>query len=316
MITVQDIHRARDRIAQLVRKTPIMHSETISKEAGNELFFKCEHLQKTGAFKIRGAANKLMVEAEKDVRKVVTASSGNHGQAVAYVAGKLGMEAVIVVPENASACKIDAIKAYNGTLEFCGITSEERINRAMAICKESRARFIPPYDDPFVMAGQGTAGLELLETLTDFDEVYVPVGGGGLISGVATAIKESNPDIKVIGAEPAIADDTYLSLQKGHRMQIKGSSTIADGLRTSIPGELTFPVVRKYVDRIDLVDEKQIKAAFTKVLMRKKQLIEPSAAVAVAAALAQEPEGKKLAVLMSGGNVDPGSIPNLLFPSS
>lgn len=312
MIDLNLIREARERIARSVKKTPIMTSETISKDLGNDLFFKCEHLQKTGAFKIRGASNKVIYEANRNTKHVIAASSGNHGQAVAYIANQIGISSTIVVPEDAATCKKDAIKAYNGNIEFCGTTSEERIERAKQICEDGKGVFIPPYDDPLIMAGQGTAGLEIVEQMDGIDEVYVPIGGGGLISGIATAIKESNPSIRVIGVEPAIANDTYLSLKEGKRINIGGSSTIADGLRTSIPGELTFPIVQQYVDDIVLVDEESIKQAFTYVLARMKQLIEPSGAVSVAGAMKRNPEGKRIVALISGGNVDTEVIPSLL----
>lgn len=312
MINLKLIQEARERIANVARQTPIMSSQTISEEIGNQLFLKCEHLQKTGSFKIRGASNKVMVEAERNASYVIAASSGNHGQAVAYIANQLGLASTIVVPENVAACKVEAIQAYQGRVERCGTTSGERIGRAQQICEEEHAVFIPPYDDPLIMAGQGTAGLEILEQLDQIDEVYVPIGGGGLISGVATAIKESNPKIRVIGVEPAIANDTNLSMTQGKRIHIGATHTIADGLRTSIPGELTFPVVQRYVDEIVLVDEDAIKRAFTFVLTRMKQLIEPSGAVSVAAAMASKASGKRIVALVSGGNVDMAVIPSLL----
>ncbi|MFD1706617.1 threonine/serine dehydratase [Siminovitchia sediminis] len=312
MIQLRQIYEAQERIRHIVKTTPILSSDTISAETGNYIFFKCEHLQKTGAFKIRGASNKVIVEAQDNIKHVVAASSGNHGQAVAYIAGRLGIPATIVVPEDAAACKRDAIRAYKGRIENCGTTSEERIERAKQISGGGQSLFIPPYDDPFIMAGQGTAGLEIIKQLDEIDEVYIPVGGGGLISGVATAIKESQPGIRIIGVEPAMANDTYLSFQQGKRVNIGGSQTIADGLRTSIPGELTFSVVQKYVDDIVLVEEEDIKSAIRIVLTRMKQLIEPSGAVSVAGALKRKPEGKRIVAFISGGNVDVERIPDLL----
>jgi threonine dehydratase len=312
MLNLTDIRKAQRTITGITVQTPILTSGSISQELGNELFLKGEHLQKTGSFKIRGAANMVKRVAEDGARHVVAASSGNHGQAVAYVAQQLGLRATIVVPEDAAMCKVDAIRAYQGEVEFCGVTSPERLKRAAEISELQGAVFIPPYDDTLIMAGQGTAGLELLEQLNNIDEVYIPIGGGGLISGIATAIKESNPRIRVIGVEPAIANDTYLSIQQGTRVNIGGTSTIADGLRTSIPGELTFPIVTRYVDDIVLVSEEQIKSAFTLVLERMKQVIEPSGAVSVAAALAREAAGKRIVAIVSGGNVDISVIPSLL----
>ena len=312
MIDLEQIQQARERIAKVAKRTPLIVSETISADIGNQLFLKSEHLQKTGSFKIRGAANKVIFEKERNVKSVVAASSGNHGQAVAYIAKQLGIRAHVVLPENAAACKREAILAYQGNLEFCGKTSEERIERAKQICAEEQAVFIPPYDDPMIMAGQGTVGLEILEQLEDVEEVYVPIGGGGLISGVATAIKESRPSVRVIGVEPAMANDTYLSMREGKRIHRGIADTIADGLRTTMPGELTFPVVQRYVDEIVLVEEDAIKQAFMYVLTRTKQVIEPSGAVSVAAAMASGARGKRIVAVVSGGNVDTAVIPSLL----
>ncbi|WP_134703456.1 threonine/serine dehydratase [Ammoniphilus sp. YIM 78166] len=312
MISLNDIQKAQEWIASLVVRTPLLTSQTISAEHGNQLFLKSEHLQKTGSFKIRGATHKVLLTANEGAQHVVAASSGNHGQAVAYIARQLGLQSTIVVPEDAALCKQAAIQAYGGKVELFGTNSPERLQRAAQISEENGAVFIPPYDDPAIMAGQGTIGLEIIEQLSDVDIVYVPVGGGGLISGVAVALKELKPTIQVIGVEPALAQDTYLSIQKGERTSIPPTQTIADGLRTSIPGELTFPLVQRFVNDIVLVSEDQIKQAFSLVLSRMKQLIEPSAAVAVAAALAHPPEGKRIVAVVSGGNVDLDRIPSLL----
>lgn len=311
MIALKDIQEARERIAPIAKRTPVMSSSTFSGKIGNDLFLKGEYLQKTGSFKIRGASNLVIKEAEKHVNHVLAASSGNHGQAVAYIANVLGIRSTIVVPKDIARCKEAAIRAYNGQIEYCGTTSGERIDRAKAICEESGATFIPPYDHPYIMAGQGTAGLEILEQLDNIDEVYVPIGGGGLISGVATAVKESNPKVRVIGVEPAIAADTYQSFQEGKRINIGSTTTIADGLRASIPGKLTFPIVRRYVDDIVLVEEEEIKEAFTSVFTFMKQVIEPSGAVSVAGVIKRKAEGKRIVALVSGGNVDTSIISSL-----
>lgn len=245
---------------------------------------------------------------------MTAASSGNHGQAVAYVANKYGVPATIVVPENVSKCKINAIQAYNGKVEMCGTTSAERLPRAKAIADQENGIFIPPYDDPFIMAGQGTVGLEILEQVEHIDAIIVPIGGGGLISGILTAIKETNPKIKVIGVEPEIANDTYLSLQNKKITAIDSTTTIADGLRTNQPGDLTFPVLMKYVDDLVLVSEDEIRQAFSFVMERTKQLIEPSSATTVAAAMFNKLniQGKNIVTVISGGNVDLDKIHQLL----
>ncbi len=300
MIDLAAIREARQRIRDIALLTPVLEDPT-----GSGLRFKGEHLQRTGSFKVRGAANRVILAAEAGVKHVVTASSGNHGQAVAYIARRLGLKATIVVPEDAPQVKVRGIQSWSATVEFCGMTSTERFARAAEIVQLDGAVFIPPYDDPQVMAGQGTIGLEILDQAPDVEVVYVPVGGGGLISGVATAIKESNPGIRVVGVEPELANDTYLSRQEGKRVGIGGSSTIADGLRTSLPGELTFPVVQRYVDEIVLVSEDEIRAAGRHMLEHVRQVVEPSGAVSVAAALRL---GGRAVCVVSGGNLDLGGL--------
>lgn len=318
MISLKDIKAARERIGDITYATPILKSEQLSKICGNQLFLKSEHLQKTGSFKIRGASNKVIQAIEDGAKYVTAASSGNHGQAVAYVANKYGVPATIVVPKDVSLCKVNAIQAYNGKVEMCGTTSAERLPRAQEIAIQENGVFIPPYDDPYIMAGQGTVGLEILDQFQDVDVVIVPIGGGGLISGVLTAIKEANPKIKVIGVEPELANDTYLSLQNKKITAILSTSTIADGLRTNQPGDLTFPVLMKYLDDIVLVSDDEIRLAFSFVMERMKQLIEPSSATTVAAAMFNKLpfQGKKIVTIISGGNVDLDKVPNFIVDTS
>lgn len=266
-------------------------------------------MQKTGSFKIRGASNRIIHATENNVKHVTAASSGNHGQAVAFVANRYGILATIVVPEDISACKKNAILAYHGQVEKCGTTSEERIEKAQMIVDKGNGDYIPPYDDPLIMAGQGTVGLEILEQVEDVDAIVVPVGGGGLLSGILTAIKETNPKIKVIGVEPKGANDTYVSMQNKKITAVQ-ATTIADGLRASQPGELTFPVLMKYLDDLVLVSEDEIRQAFSLVMERTKQLIEPSSATTIAAVLFNKIniQGKNIVPILSGGNVDVGTV--------
>ncbi|MBD8071182.1 threonine/serine dehydratase [Bacillus sp. PS06] len=312
MIQLNDVKEARERIKDITYITPILTSEQLSQLCGNHIFLKSEHLQKTGSFKIRGASNRVIQAIEEGAKYVTAASSGNHGQAVAYVANKYGIPATIVVPEDASQCKINAIQAYNGKIEKCGTTSAERLPRAKEIARQENGVFIPPYDDPYIMAGQGTVGLEILDQIQDVDVVIVPIGGGGLISGILTAIKETNPKIKVIGVEPELANDTYLSLQNKQITAIQGTTTIADGLRTNQPGDLTFPVLENYLDDIVLVSEDDIRQAFSFVMERMKQLIEPSSATTIAAARKLPYQGKNIVTIISGGNVDLDKVPSFL----
>ncbi|WP_210367287.1 threonine/serine dehydratase [Bacillus sp. REN3] len=314
MISLNEVKEARERISDIIHVTPILKSDQLSRACGNQVFLKSEHLQKTGSFKIRGASNKVQQAIEDGARYVTAASSGNHGQAVAYVANKFGVPATIVVPEDISQCKMNAIQSYNGRIEMCGTTSAERLPRAKEIAEHENGVYIPPYDDPFIMAGQGTVGLEILDQVQDVEAVIVPIGGGGLISGTLTAIKETNPKIKVIGVEPEIANDTYLSLKNKEITAIPGTLTIADGLRTNQPGDLTFPVLMKYLDDLVLVSEEEIRLAFSFILERMKQLIEPSSATTVAAAMHNKLpfKDKKVVTVISGGNVDLAKIPDLI----
>ena len=314
LVHLQDILHAKEKIRNTIHLTPILTSTQLSKVCGNQLFLKSEHLQKTGSFKIRGAANKVKHAVQQGAKHITAASSGNHGQAVAYIAQQLGVDATIVVPEDVSTCKRNAIQAYDGNIVTCGTTSAERIPKAIEIAAQLDGIFIPPYDDPHIIAGQGTIGLEILEQVSDVDAVIIPVGGGGLCAGILTAIKETKPSIQVIGVEPALANDTYLSLQKGQITSISGTTTIADGLRTSQPGDVTFPILQKYLDDLVLVSETEIKQALHFVLERMKQVIEPSSATTIAAAMFHKIpfKGKKVTAVASGGNVDLAKLSQLL----
>lgn len=306
MITLENIKEARSLIQDSIHKTPIITSSLLDARAGNKIYLKSEHLQKTGSFKIRGAAHAVGKAINNGARFITAASSGNHGQAVAYIANLLGIPAVIVVPEDVNPVKVAAIKAYGAEVEYCGTTSAERIPRAKQLAEEKGGFYVPPYDHPDVIAGQGTVGLELMEQVPDVDIIIVPVGGGGLISGILTAVKNINPDVRVIGVEPESANDTYLSLQQKKITAISATSTIADGLRTSQPGDLTFPILERYLDDLILVSEEEIKEAFQFMLERTKQVVEPSGAVSAAAAMSGKigVRGKKIAAVLSGGNLD------------
>jgi threonine dehydratase len=308
LITIRDIEQARDRIGPVVLQTPLLVDPS-----GSGLRIKAEHLQLTGSFKARGAANRMTVAAAEGIKQVVTASSGNHGQAVAYMAQRLGIKATVVVPEDAIKRKVEGIRSWGAEVEFCGRTSPERLSRAEQISQQTGAAFIPPYNDPYVMAGQGTIGLEILDQAPDVKTVYVPIGGGGLMSGVATAVKERNPNVRVIGVEPESANDTYLSLQLGQILSIPRSGTIADGLRSNQPGTLTFPVMQRYVDEVLLVSEAEILRAWRYLLVQMRQLVEPSGAVGVAAAMRSGGEG---VAVISGGNIELSAIDKLMIDSA
>lgn len=307
-IGIRDICEARERIAGVAHRTPLLHSAAFSGWSGCEVYIKAENLQKTGSFKCRGASNKILsLSREEGARGIVTASSGNHGQAVAYASALCGYEATVIMPEGGSKAKAASIKGYGAKLLFCGTNSEERLAFADRLRDERGLVFVPPYDDPKVMAGQGTIGLEILEDLRDASAVLVPTGGCGLISGVATAIKEQNPSVKVYGVEPQGSNSTGLSFKNGRRTRLERTSSVADGILTLIPGELTFPVVMRCVDGMLEVTEEQILHAQRMALERCKLLIEPSGCVPLAAilsgALPEELRGKKVVALASGGNI-------------
>jgi threonine dehydratase len=280
------------------------------------VYLKCENLQVTGAFKARGAFNFVLSLLDQGgAPGVITASSGNHGQAVAYAAARMGLPCTVVVPEDVIAVKAQAIRSYGAKVEYAGHTSTDRIERAEQLATQQGWVFVPPYDHPWTAAGQGTAGLEILQQRPDVSVVLVPIGGGGLISGVATAIKETRPEVRVIGVEPELANDTYLSLQAGRVVDIGANHTLADGLRTSHPGDYTFPIVQRYVDEVVLVSEQDIENAARELLFRSKLLVEPSGAVTVAALRqldVQRAGTGSVVCLLSGGNADPNWLATLL----
>jgi threonine dehydratase len=275
---------------------------------GTRLFFKCENLQKTGAFKFRGACNAVFLLSDDEAsRGVVTHSSGNFAGALALAASKRGIAARIVMPSNAPEVKVAAVKGYGGIITFCEPTLASRETTAEKIIKKTGATFIHPYNDYRIIAGQGTAALELMEEIPDLDFILAPVGGGGLLSGTAIAAKGINPKIRVIGCEPRNADDAYRSLKAGRIIPSENPNTIADGLRTSL-GDKTFPIIRDLVDQILLTTEDEIINAMRHLFERMKIVAEPSAAVPLAVLLSHQLNVKdqRVGVIISGGNVDFG----------
>lgn len=302
MFSKEDFRNVKSRIKPFIHETQIMFSQSLSDITGNKVFIKPECLQKTGSFKIRGAASKVTALGETGINGLVTASSGNHGQAVAYMAKAYNLKATIVIPNNAPQAKIGAIKAYGAKIDIVGPKSSERLEKAERISQEMGYLYIPPYDDYDVIKGQGTIGLELIDR-QPIDKVFVPIGGGGLLSGIAGCIKTFNPKIQVIGVEPKGSSCMYTSAKAGMRQEIV-PETIADGLRTLIPGKLTFPLIRQYVDDLVLVEEDEIKRAMKLIMERMKLVIEPSGAVSVAAMLKEKQKGLNLVSVISGGNLD------------
>ncbi len=312
-VNLEDIHAAARRLFGVVHRTPIATCTTLNQMSGRELFFKCENLQKVGAYKFRGACNAIaQLDAAAAPRGVVTHSSGNHAQALALAAKLRGIPAHIVMPENASAVKRRAVVGYGGNVVSCANTLEARESTAAAVQAKTGATMIPPYDHPHIIAGQGTVVLEMLEEIPDLDAIVCPVGGGGLLSGTALAIRELNPKIRVIAAEPLGANDAARSKAAGEFMPQTGPKTIADGLRSSL-GTLTWPVLRDLVERVVTVREDEIVQAMRLSWERAKMFIEVSSAVAVAAVMTEEFRGlaglNRVGVILSGGNVDLDALP-------
>ncbi|MFL6451072.1 MAG: pyridoxal-phosphate dependent enzyme [Bryobacteraceae bacterium] len=306
-VTFDDILEAAERIKPLARKTPIYTSRLFDEAAGTRAVFKCENLQRGGAFKIRGAANFLLsLGPEERKRGVVTFSSGNHAQAVAIASAYLNVAATIVMPTDAPKAKVESTQAYRPKIIFFDRQRESREEIAARIANETGAVVLPSYDHPWIIAGQGTAALELLRDYPDLQAIAVPLGGGGLLSGTLIAAAKLRPGIKVFGIEPELANDWYQSLQRGERVEIAPPPTIADGLRTPVPGNVTFPIVQQLVRQVLTVTEAEIKATVRFLLSRMKLLAEPSGAVAAAAALHRKfpSDIQSVGILISGGNVD------------
>ena len=312
---------AHTRIAPRIHRTPILVSTSLNALAGARFFFKCENLQKTGSFKIRGAANAILsLSNEQAARGIVTQSSGNHGAAVACAAAWRGVPAYIVMPRNAPKVKIQAIEAYGGKITFCEPKVSSRKETCDRVQAETGAHLVHPYDDDRIIAGQATAAKEFLEEMPDLDAVFAPVSGGGLLSGTCLGAIGIRKDIRIIGCEPARADDAYRSLTTGTLQSLESSDTIADGLRASLSPR-TFAILRKQVDRILLVTEEEIIATARLVWERMKIIVEPSSSVALAPLLKPaavkslnlhsraDGQPPKLGVIFSGGNLDLNALP-------
>jgi threonine dehydratase/serine racemase len=311
-VTLDDIRAAAQRIAGYAHMTPVLTCRTLDRLAGRSLFFKCEHLQKVGAFKFRGAWNAVRkLDAESAAHGVVTHSSGNHAQALALAARLRGIPATIVMPRTASPTKRRAVTEYGGRIVLCEPTLEARESAANEALRETGGVLIPPYDHADVIAGQGTVALELLDQAPRLETIVAPVGGGGLIAGVALATHALKPHVAVIAAEPKGADDAARSKEAGTKIPQTGPRTIADGLLTSL-GDLTWPVIRDRVKAVVTVEEDEIVRAMRLLWERAKLLVEPSSAVALAAVLNdrfREIPGHHVGIILSGGNVDLDNLP-------
>ena len=317
MMNLRTIEEARERIASRIHRTPVLTSKQFNEIAGKEVFFKCENFQRAGAFKIRGATNKIQsLTPEEKQQGIVAFSSGNHAQAVALAGREAGVRVLVAMPEDAPAAKVAGTRGYGAEVVFYDRHKQDREAFAMDLAERERLILVPPYDDYLILAGQGTCGLELLEEVPELDCVLAPCSGGGLFGGVATAAKALNPKIRCYPVEPVTADDTRQSFLKGERVSIPPPPTIADGLRVQIPGKLTFPIVQQLADDVLTVSDEEIIATLRFMLFRMKILVETSGVTAAAAVMFQKlpANTRRVGVILSGGNIDPELLQSVINP--
>ena len=313
-VDASDVRAAADRLKGVAHRTPVLTSTALDRIAGASVFVKCENFQRVGAFKFRGAYNALSrLDQDERRRGVVAFSSGNHAQGVALAAHLLKIDATIVMPADASHMKLEATAGYGAKVVTYDQRTEDREAIARRLVDESGATLIPPYDHPDIIAGQGTAGLELCEDVAHLDVVLVPLGGGGLLAGTATAVKDMQPNCEVYGVEPEAANDWYLSWELGERVAIATPDTVAEGMRTTEPGKVPWPIVRARAAGVLLVSDDEICAAMRFAAQRLKIVIEPAGATVIAAAMTRRipSKAKRIGVIVSGGNVDPETFATL-----
>lgn len=315
-VNVQDIRQAAQRIAPYVYHTPLLRSEKMDKALGCNVYLKPESLQRTGSFKIRGATNKILsMTDEERARGIIASSSGNHAQGVAFAAQLLGIRATIVLPTNAPQVKVDGTRALGAEVVQYGYGSIERYKKLYEIVDEKGYSIVHSYNDPVLIAGQGTVGLEIMEDLKDAETVIVPLGGGGLMAGVAVAVKEINPKTRVIGAEPAAIPRYSVSRAAGKPMEVEMKPTVADGLMICVTGSNTYPIIEKYVDELIPVEDEWICKAVTLIAHEGKLVVEPSAAISVASVLSGQVKTRpdeKVVCVLTGGNIDPQALHNMV----
>jgi len=318
MLTFDLIKEAAARIAGRVHRTPVMTSRSFNEAAGREVFFKCENLQRAGAFKARGATNKILsLTDDEKQRGVIAVSSGNHAQAVALAAREAGTRAVVCIPDDAPKMKVAGMHGYGADIRVFDRHKDDRDSFGRDIAERENLVMIPAYDDYLIMAGQGTCGMELLDEVPELHAVTTPCSGGGLFAGVSTAAKSMKPSIKCFAVEPETANDTQQSVAKGARVKISPPPTIADGLRVQTPGALTFPITRANADEVLTVTDAEILATMRFMMFRMKLLVEPSGAAAAAAVLhGKIPAAcRRVGVVLSGGNVDPEILSTVITKS-
>ena len=314
-VSFQDVKDAAERLRGVAHRTPVLTSKTLDERTGASVFLKCENLQRMGAFKFRGAYNRIAQIPEADRHKgVVAFSSGNHAQGVALAAKLLGLPATIVMPTDAPQAKLDATRGYGATVVLYDRDNDDRGAIAKKIAADTGAAFVSPFDDPGIIAGQGTTALELIEETGPLDQLFVCTGGGGLLSGCATAATAMSPGIAVWGVEPETGDDWVQSLAAGERIEIAVPKTIADGMQTTAPGVLTFPIVQRLCAGVVTVTDDELRATMRFAFERLKLVIEPSGAAALAAILFEKVpvRGKRVGATISGGNVDPTLFASIL----
>ena len=311
MVNFNHIKSAHDRISNYIHNTPVLTCENIDEETKSSIFFKCDNFQKTGSFKIRGATNKILQLSKEQLdNSVITTSSGNHGAAVSSTASKLGTSVKVIMPNNTPKVKVDNVKRYGGEIIFCEPNIKSRENTLNKMVNETGATIVHPYNDEKIIAGQGTAAKELLESIPDLDVIIAPVSGGGLLAGTLLAAKNINPKIEVYGAEPKNADDAFRSLKENKIIPNKSTDTIADGLRAQV-GTITFPIINKYADGILVVSEKMIIQTMKMIWQRLKIIVEPSCSIVLAALMIHNEQffNKRIGLILTGGNVDLDALP-------
>ncbi len=315
MLDIELIREAQERVRPFVHRTPVISSRLFDERAGRRVFFKCENLQRAGVFKMRGATNKIRSLTEEEKRRGVAAfSSGNHAQAVALASRDAGVRAVLVMPTDAPRAKLAAARSYGAEVVSYDRQRDDREQLARDVAERERLVLVPPYDDYLVMAGQGTCALELLEEVPDLDALLTPCGGGGLFAGASVAAKSLNAKVRCFPVESELSDDTRQSFVRGERVTIAPPPTIADGMRTTSPGALTFPVVQRTAEDVLTVSEDEIVETMRFILFRMKILVEPTGAVAAAAALFGKlpADARRVGVVLSGGNVDPDALARIV----
>ena len=315
-LTIDDVRAAARRLGNRIHRTPVIASQSFDDASGFQVFFKCENLQRAGAFKIRGALNKLLTltPAER-ARGVVAFSSGNHAQGVALAARMVGTTAVVCMPKDAPPLKVEATRNYGAEIVVYDRQTEDREKVARAIMERTGRVLVPPFDDYAIMAGQGTAALELLEDVPSLDALLTPVGGGGLMAGCSTVARALFPGLQVFGVETETANDTYLSFRRGERVTIPPPPTIADGIRLTTPGALTFPILQRHLTDVVLVSDEEVRTAVRFLALRARIVVEPTGAVPAAAVLSGRlplARGARVGVVLSGGNIEPSLLIEIL----